>query len=61
MGLVSALGQFSNGLERLMHSPSAHALSRPQLLLHRPRALIKPHSTHTTGIKILLNVLKLNC
>ena len=38
-GLVSALGQCSNGLERIMHSPSARALSRPQPLLHRPRAL----------------------
>jgi len=27
-----------------MHSPSA------RLLLHRPRALIKPRNAHTTGI-----------
>ena len=45
-----ALGQCSNGLERLMHSPSARALSRPRPLLHRPRALIKPRNAHTTGI-----------
>jgi len=50
MGLVSALGQCSNGLEQLMHSPSARALSRPQPLLHRPHALIKPRNAHTTGI-----------
>ena len=50
MGLVSALGQCSNGLEWLMYSPSARALSRPRLLLHRPRALIKPRNAHTTGI-----------
>jgi len=49
-GLVSALGQCSNGLEWLMHSPSAHVLSHPRLLLHRPRALIKPRNAHTTGI-----------
>jgi len=29
MGFVSALGQFSNGLEWLMHSPLARALSHP--------------------------------
>ena len=49
-GLISALGQCSNGLERLMHSPSARALSHPRPLLHRPRALIKPRNAHTTGI-----------
>jgi len=54
-GLVSALGQCSNGLERIMHSPSAHALSRPQPLLHHPHALIKSRNTHTTGIQILLD------
>jgi len=42
MGLVSALGQCSNGLEWLMHLPSAHALSRPRPLLHCPRVLINP-------------------
>jgi len=47
-GLVSALGQCSNGLERIMHLPIA--LSRPRLLQHRPRELIKPHNAHTTGI-----------
>ena len=31
-----------------MHSPSARALSRPQPLLHRPRAL-KPRNAHKTG------------
>ena len=53
--LVSARGQCSNGLERIMHSPSARALSRPQPLLHRPRALIKSRNAHTTGMQILLN------
>jgi len=37
-GLVSSLGQCSNGLERIMHSPSARALSRPRPLLHHLRA-----------------------
>ena len=40
-GLVSALRQCSNGLERIVHSPSARALSHPWPLLHRPRALIQ--------------------
>ena len=31
------------------HHTSAHALSRPRLLLHRLRALIKPRNAHTTG------------
>ena len=48
-GLVSALGQCSNGPKWIMHSPSACALSRPWLLLHRPRALIKPCNAHTTA------------
>ena len=47
---VRALGQCSNGLKQLMHSPSARALSCPQLFVHHPRALIKPHNAHTTGI-----------
>jgi len=34
-GLVGALGQCSNGLERILHSPSARALSHP-----RPRYYI---------------------
>ena len=50
MGLVSALRQCSNGLERVMHSPSARALSRPRPLLYHPRALIKPRNAQTTGI-----------
>jgi len=41
MGLVSALGQCSNGLERIMHSPSAHALSCPRPLLHALQFAIK--------------------
>jgi len=49
-GLVSALRQCSNGLEWIMHSPSARALSHPRLLLHRLRALIKSCNAHTTGI-----------
>jgi len=49
-GLVSALGQCSNGLKRIMHSPLARALSRPRTLLHRPRAQIKSRNAHTTGI-----------
>jgi len=49
-GLVSTLGQCSNSLERIMHWPSAHALSHPWPLPHRPRALIKPRNAHTTGI-----------
>ena len=56
MGLVSALGQCSNGLERIMHSPSARALSRPRPLLHCPGALIKSRNAHTTGIYILLSI-----
>jgi len=50
VGLVSALGKCSNGLEWLMHSPSARALSCPWPLLHRPCALIKPCNALTTGI-----------
>ena len=42
-GLVSALGQCSNGLAQIMHSPSANALSCPWPLLHCPHAL-KPHN-----------------
>jgi len=41
-----ALGQCSNGLERIMHSPPARALS----VTTSPRALIKPRNAHTTGI-----------
>jgi len=44
-GLVSALGQCSNGLRWIMHSLLAHALSHPQPLLHCPRAL-KPCNAH---------------
>jgi len=44
------LRQCSDGLEWLMHLPSALALSCPRPLLHRPRALSKPHNAHTTGI-----------
>jgi len=46
-GLVSALWRCSNGLDQIMHSPLAHALSWPRPLLHRPRALIKPRNAHT--------------
>jgi len=49
-GLVSALGRCSNGLERIMHSPSARALPRPWPLLHHPRAQIQFRNAHTTGI-----------
>ena len=48
-GLVSALWQCSNSLGQIMHSPLARALSRPQPLLHCPRAL-KPRNAHKTGI-----------
>ena len=41
-GLVSALGQCSNGLERLMHSPSARALT----VTTSPSCT---HNAHTTG------------
>jgi len=34
----------------IMHSLSARALSRPQPLLHCPRALIKSGNAYTTGI-----------
>jgi len=53
MGLVSALGQCSNGLERIMHSPlriGSCIISPLTVLLHHPRALIKPPNAHTTGI-----------
>ena len=37
--LVSALQQYSSGLGQIMHLPSAHALSSPQLLLYCPHTL----------------------
>ena len=44
-GLVSALGQYSNGLRWIMHSSSACALSCHQPLPHCPGAL-KPPNAH---------------
>jgi len=55
MSLVNALGQCSNGLKRIMHLPSACALSHPQPLLHHPRALIKPRNAHNWYLKKLRN------
>jgi len=48
IGLRCELGRFTGIVQN--RSPS-----RPQPLLHRPRALIKSRNAHTTGILILLN------
>jgi len=47
---LSALGQCINSIEPIIHSPSARALSHPRPLLYHPRALIKSHTAHTSGI-----------
>jgi len=41
-GLISVLGQCCNGLERIMHSPSARALSR--LSTVTPPSCTKPRT-----------------